>query len=33
MSGLFDNIHSGLDQDGAIKILTQAFDDLESESD
>ena len=33
MSGLFDNIHSGLDQDGAIKILSQAFDDLESESD
>ena len=33
MSGLFDNIHAGLDQDGAIKILSQAFDDLESESD
>ena len=33
MSGLFDNIHPELDQNGAIEILTREFEDLESDSD
>ena len=33
MSGLFDNIHPGLDQQGAIDILSKEVDTLESESD
>ena len=33
MSGLFDNIHPELDQNGALKILATEFQDLESESD
>ena len=33
MSGLFDNIHAGLDQQGAVDILSKEVDILESESD
>ena len=33
MSSLFDNIHPGLDQQGAIDILSKEVDILESESD
>ena len=33
MSGLFDNIHPELDQNGAIEILATDFQDLESDSD
>ena len=33
MSGLFDNIHPGLDQQGAVDILSKEVDVLESESD
>ena len=33
MSGLFDNIHAGLNQQGAVDILSKEVDILESESD
>ena len=33
MTGLFDNIHAGLDQQGAVDILSKEVDILESESD
>ena len=33
MTGLFDNIHAGLDQQGAIDILSTEVGNLESESD
>ena len=33
MTGLFDNIHAGLDQQGAIDILSKEVGTLESESD
>ena len=33
MPGIFDNIHAGLDQNNAIKILSKEVDDLENESD
>ena len=33
MTGLFDNIHAGLDQQGAIDILSKEVGFLESESD
>ena len=33
MTGLFDNIHAGLDQQGAIDILSKEVGILESESD
>ena len=33
MAGLFDNIHPGLDQQGAIDILSKEVGILESESD
>ena len=33
MTGLFDNIHAGLDQQGAVDILSKEVDNIESESD